>query len=342
MAVTFLVVLVAAEIGARALEPRLPEPQVWDSLFLQDKAERIHELGDVDVAVIGSSIANASIDTSAIIDAVGWADSGYNASNPGSAPREWAAWDRDIVLPELCPDLVVIALGPRDTNDNEPNGTAEIADYLDSDGRRDLYGESKLGKKVEQFFQDTLALVAIRERLREPDNVRRYLSGEAVTGWEVRLTDDGRFPGFDTGQYRDDPERDRRLETGELRDYEVGPVQFGALERTIREAQATGAYVVLVDMPLMRSELRRIVDGGEADFLDYDRALAALSVRTGTPVLSYPDMNDTGAFYADFYHMTLLGTMEISARVGRDIAQLFPEPPSNFSCAQRPPFATSG
>lgn len=342
MVAMFLAVLVSAEVGARALEPRLPEPQVWDSLFLQDKAARIHELGDVDVAVIGSSITNASIDTTAITDVIAWADSGYNASNPGSAPREWAAWDRDIVLPELCPELVIIALGPRDTNDNEPNGDAEIVEYLDSEGRRDLYGELRPGQWVEHFFQDSLALVAIRERLREPDNVRRYLNGEAVNGWEARLTLDGRFPGFDTGVFRDDPERDQRLQRGELRDYQVGPVQFGALEETIDDAAATGAFVVLVDMPLMRMEMGRIVDDGEADFVDYDRALADLGARTGTPVLSYTDMNDNPIFYADLYHMALSGTREISARIGSDVARLFPDRPENLVCAARPPFSIDG
>jgi hypothetical protein len=236
---------------------------------------------------------------------------------------------------------VIIALGPRDTNDNEPRGQAEIDAYLDSEGRRDLYGELKIGQQVEHFFQDALALVAVRERLREPDNVRRFLNGEPVSGWEARLTAEGRFVGFDTGTYHDDPERDERLMEGELRSYQVGPVQFDALEDTISDVQATGAAVVLVDMPLMRTEMRRIVDDGESDFLEYDRALSQLAEDTGAALLSYPDMNDNGNLYADFYHMSILGTREISTRIGRALSELFPEGPPDVVCAVRPAFSTT-
>ncbi len=334
--------LVAAEAGARILEPKLPAPQVWDTPFVQGKAIRIEELGDVDIAVIGSSIANASIDVTAIADAIDWADTGYNASNPGSAIREWGAWDEDLVLPELCPEIVVISMGPRDTNDHEPSDERELSDYLESEGRRGLYGGQTVGESIESFFQENFALVAIRERLREPRNLYRYLNGESISSWQARLTPDGRFRGFDGGHYVDDPERDRRLREGELRDYQVGPIQFDSLKEIIEDVKATGAYVVIVDMPLMREQLAAaVVDDGERDLDDYDRALSGLATATGVTVLSYPDMNDNGTFYADLYHMALPGTREISARVGRDLAELFPQRPE-VECAIRPPYEAAG
>ncbi len=335
-----LVVLVGAEVGARFLEPKLPAPQVWDTPFVQDKAIRIEELGDVDIAVIGSSIANASIDVTMISEAIDWADSGYNASNPGSAIREWGAWDEDLVLPELCPDLVVISMGPRDTNDNEPTDERELSTYLDSEGRRRLYGEETIGESIESFFQQQFALVAIRERLREPRNMFRFLNGESISSWKARLTPDGRFQGFDGGHYVDDLERDRRLREGELRDYQVGPVQFDSLKDIIADIQATGAYVAIVDMPLMRDQLAKVVDDGTSDLDDYDRAIRQLGTETGVPVLSYSDMNNHGVFYADLYHMALPGTLEISPRIGQDLAELFPERPQ-VECAIRPPYGSA-
>lgn len=332
-----LTLLVAAEVGARVLEPRLPSPQVWDTPFVQDKAIRIEELGAVDIAVIGSSIANASIDVTAIADEVDWADSGYNASNPGSAIREWGAWDEDLVLPELCPDIVVISMGPRDTNDNEPSDERELSTYLDSVGRRRLYGEETMGESIEAFFQERFALVAIRERLREPRNLVRFVNGESISSWKARLTPDGRFRGFDGGHYVDDLERDRRLREGELRDYQVGPIQFESLKEVIEDIKATGAYVVIVDMPLMREQLAKVVDDGTSDLDEYDRALSELGTEASVPVLSYPDMNNRAAFYADLYHMALPGTREISPRIGRDLAELFPEQP-RVECATRPPY----
>ena len=336
-----LTVLVAAEAGARVLEAELPAPQVWDTPFVQDKATRIEELGDVDIAVIGSSIANASIDVTAVADAIDWADTGYNASNPGSAIREWGAWDKDMVLPELCPEIVVISIGPRDTNDHEPTDERELSAYLDSEGRRRLYGEETVGESIESFFQENFALVAIRERLREPRNLYRFLNGESISSWQSRLTPDGRFLGFDGGVYVDDPERDRRLREGELRNYQVGPIQFDSLKGIIETVKATGAYVVIVDMPLMREKLAEVVDNGERDLDDYDRALSEVANETGVTVLSYPDMNDNPTFYADLYHMALPGTREISARVGRDLAELFPQRPG-VECAIRPPYEAAG
>jgi hypothetical protein len=337
-----ITLLIGAEVGARILEPQLPAPQIWDTPFVQDKAIRIEELGDVDIAVIGSSIANASIDVTAIAQAIDWADTGYNASNPGSAIREWGAWDEDLVLPELCPEIVVISMGPRDTNDNEPTDERELSAYLDSEGRRRLYGEETVGESIESFFQENFSLVAIRERLREPRNLVRYLDGEPISSWTARLTPDGRFRGFDGGEYVDDLERDRRLREGELRDYQVGPIQFDSLQAIIEDIEATGAYVVIVDMPLMREQLARVLDDGASDLADYDRALGDLARETGVAVLSYPDMNDRGTFYADLYHMALPGTQEISSRIGRDLAELFPERPG-VDCASRPSYeATTG
>lgn len=336
MVISFLLVVVAAELTARALAPRLPEPQRWDTPFSHAKAEEAAAAGPVDIVVLGSSIANASIDVPLLVESIPWAEDGYNVALPSTTPRQWELWMRDVVLPDLCPQLLLIAIGVRDVNDANPGVDNRLRAYTSSSGRRALYDELSVAEQVDRWASGLSTFVALRERLREPANVYRYLRDGSAPGWpSIELSATGRYLGFDDRAYADNPERDDGLRRGALSDFTVGPGEFGALARIIEQTRAQGTAVALVDMPAMRTPLTAILDDAERDVADYEDRVASLVADTGVPLLQYPDLVDDPSLFADLYHMQLEGTLTISARLGEDLAHLVPEAPA-ARCAPRP------
>jgi len=341
MLITVVVVVVVAELGARALQPHLPESVTWPSPFAQAKAESAAELGHIDVVVLGSSVANANLDPPAMVAGIPWADTGYNAALPAESPLQWELWARDVVFPDLCPTVLVIALSPRDTNDNLVDADRDLERYRTADGRLALYGVDSLAAQIERISTDVSAIVALRERLREPANVWRYLRDGKVLGWpQLNLTAQGRYRGFEDDQsYRGNPERDEQLRQGALADYEVGQTIFGALGRIIDTAQGQGIAVVLVDMPSLTEELAAVLDDGFDDLARYREAIEALASRQEVPLLRYPEVNDDPGLFSDQYHMVGAGSALLSELVGTDLGFTFPTQPNQPTCAPRDPDA---
>ncbi len=341
MLLTILVVVLLAELGARALQPRLPDPVTWLTPFSQAKAERAAELGRRDIAVVGSSIGNANLDPPTLVAGVPWADSGYNAALPAESPLQWELWVQDVVFPDLCPTVLVIAVGPRDTNDNLVDADKAAERYAAADGRLALYDVDPLGAKIERYSGDVSALVAIRERLREPANVYRYLRDGSAEGWpQLNLTPEGRYRGFDDDRvYTPNAEREELLREGALADYDVGPVMFGAVEHIIDMAEARGIAVVLIDMPLLTAEFASLLDDGTDDLARYRVALETLADRRGVPLLRYPEVSDDPELFSDQYHMLGVGSALLSELVGTDLGFLFPTEPNRPTCPPRSPEA---
>jgi hypothetical protein len=339
MLITVAVVIVVAELGARALQPHLPESVTWPSPFAQAKAGNAADLGHTDVVILGSSVANADLDPPAIVAGVPWAATGYNAALPGESPMQWELWARDVVLPDLCPNVLVIAVSPRDTNDNLSDAARDVERYLAADGRLALYGADPLIAQIERISTDLSALVALRERLREPANVYRYLRDGKAPGWpQLNLTPAGRYLGFDDDRtYRPNAERDEALGEGALADYEVGPAMFGALERIVEDARSRGILVILVDLPAMTEELAAIFDDGADDLERYRQAIDLLASRQQVPLLRYDVLNDDPELFSDLYHMRGVGAALVSEMVGTDLGFILPTEPNQPSCPTRDP-----
>ena len=163
--VVALLTLITAELGARRVAPYLPEVLEWDNEFTQVKARDIQRIGQVDVAFLGSSVVNAGYEAPILVDTVDWIEQGYNAALPSTTPRSWEPWVNDLVIPELCPSLLVIGVSAREYSDNTTGADERRFSYFVSEGRRRLYGERPAGEGVEEFFESELALVRIRSRL---------------------------------------------------------------------------------------------------------------------------------------------------------------------------------
>ncbi|MBK5268014.1 MAG: hypothetical protein JJE47_11335 [Acidimicrobiia bacterium] len=331
----FLVVVLLLEGGARLLAPHIPGQLLWDNQFTQDKADQIDRAGQVDVVFIGSSVVNAGID-SGFVGEESRFSSGYNAAIPSTTPSTWKVWSRDLVWPDLCPEVVVIGISIRDYNDANPGISYDLREYLPSAGRLGLYGQfswASLEQQVGRFS----TFVRIRSRLREPENVARYLVWGRTPGWPVTvLTDGGRFQGFDNNVYQVPTQAGLdQLAQEVFVNFSVGGNEDRAVRAMIEDATGLGMRVVVVRMPTLNEELSVVLPDGMADVLAFEEAIGQLGVDYNIPVIRYVDMDDDRQFFSDLYHLNLSGTELLSRRLGSDLQRLFPEP-TEHRCGIRP------
>jgi len=331
----FLAVVLLLEGGARLLAPHIPGQLLWDNQFTQDKADQIGRAGQVDVVFVGSSVVNAGIDSGFVAEKSRFS-SGYNAGIPSTTPSTWRAWSRDLVWPDLCPEVVVIGISIRDYNDANPGISYDLREYLPSAGRLGLYGQfswASLEQQVGRFS----TFVRIRSRLREPENVARYLVWGRTPGWPVTvLTDGGRFQGFDANVYQVPTQAGLdQLAEGAFVDFSVGGNEDRAVRAMIQDAKGLGMRVVVVRMPTLNEELSVVLPDGMADVRAFEEAVDQLGADYNIPVLRYADMDDDPQLFSDLYHLNLFGTELLSRRLGSDLERFFPEPTEHL-CGIRP------
>ncbi len=331
----FVVAVLLLEGGARLLAPHIPGQLTWDTQFTQDKADQVARIGPVDVVFIGSSIVNAGVDPGLVIAETHF-ESGYNAAIPSITPSTWKVWSRDIVLPDLCPEALVIGLSIRDYNDANRGIGYDLRQYLPSAGRQALYGRytsASLEEQIGRFF----TFVRIRSRVREPDNVARYLVRDRTPGWPVTvLTADGRYQGFDQNTYFVPTQEGLDVLANEVFvNFSVGGAEDRAIRAMIEDAQSLGMSVAIVKMPSVIDDLVLALPSGLADIEAFNRAVDQLGVDYGVAVISYEDMDNDRSLFSDLYHMNLIGTEEFSRRLGADLERLLPTG-AEHECGVRP------
>ena len=331
-----MLTLLTAELGARGLAPVLPEVLHWDTEFTQVKARDIQRIGQVDVAFVGSSVVNAGYEASILVDAVDWIEGGYNSALPSTTPRSWEPWVRDLVIPDLCPGLMVIGVSAREYSDNTTGADNRRFNYFVSEGRRLLYGERPADETIEEFFESELAIVRVRSRLREPYQAYRYLRTGTAPNWpEPRFTDEGRYLNFDDEQVVVQPPGPRLRET--MSEFETGGIEDESLRRIVQAAQSEGIEVMIVEWPTVRVILEEAIGpNGRSELDRVSQLLDRIGEDLGIPVIRYGDLYDQVEFFADAYHPNLAGSEEMSRRLAADINRLYPEGLERPSCSPRP------
>ena len=95
VAVVIVSVFVAAEAGARAIEPRLPERSEWGHAMTDTKVDQMNAIGNADIVVLGSSTVVAGVDAALLAQRQHGV--GYNAGLSGATPRVWRHWSGRVV-----------------------------------------------------------------------------------------------------------------------------------------------------------------------------------------------------------------------------------------------------
>lgn len=323
--VIVLALLGGAELVARKVERRVPEPLVWDTQFSQDKVEQIAAIVEpLEVVFIGSSVAQANFDPVVFGERSEQFATGYNAALPAMTPRVWRQFLLDTIYPRFCPELLVIAVDIRQFNDNKPGSNGQLYAYNNSPGRLDLVGEEDIWLQAEEWLAANFALFRARSRLREPDKVLAWVwkIGERGDWRNTNLTPEGRYQSNDNRTYEASEERLETLRTGAFSNLSFGDTETTALHGIIDDALAREVTPVLVEMPTMSDRLTKALPNGAEDLVWFHEVLTDTASQYGIPLLQFPEMDNEPLYYSDLYHMNFAGVEYVSTRLADHLDEL--------------------
>jgi hypothetical protein len=305
------IALVAAEVGARALADRLPMAYEWHTEEAQLKVERMDELardGGVDVVLLGTSIVNG-IDPAGLTGATGQPISAYNASLTAGVPPLTEAWFREVVQPRLRPKLVIIGVSSFDLTDEPPSRRAFFDAYLASPARRRATGRAGELERLDHWIGRRSELWGHRAALRHPDVVLDAIGGtaEVLPAYAAGLQPNGHTNALDGFDFASGHGSGGGVPVST---WKLGHDDPAVLARLVREAEATGARVVLVDMPITNTYVDKHPNG-QADYATYRDALEAFAADLAVPVVRLSDIRDD-ALFADEVHLNGPGSAYVT------------------------------
>lgn len=307
-----LAVVVVAELGARLIMTRLPEPLVWPRYEVQRKVDRLDELapmGCLDVAVFGSSVANAALDPAIMLE--GTELRGFNASLGGSGSGAWTTWAREIVIPTGCPQMSIIAVSPRDLNDSTAADNSFLESYERSLGRLDRIGELSGWSRAKKWSWDNSGLFALQRAFRRPSESGAFFLDESGP-WRVINDDNGVLLRFQNQAYDERPARRRFDRLVVFADYEVGGQRTRDLAELAAALQHAGSEVVFVALPFTLEETTAYVDDGGEDIEAFRATVVALAEEAEARSVDLVGIVDGREFFADDYHVNGEGAAVVS------------------------------
>ena len=316
-----VVVLVLAELAARAVAPDMPPTDRWGDEARAVKAAQLDALaasGCVDVVVAGDSMARDGLVPATITAADPRARSVYNASLDAAGPELVRRWLLDVVVPRVHPATVVLAVSSIDLNERGPAVTAALATYRSAPAtRQDLLG------RLDRWVGDRSALVANRAGLRDPGAVLDAVGRDDGPDEGVATDADGRpvLPGVIGADGEGLSRRDLTYagpgpattftRTQLLADYHPGEDPAGRVADAVAALQSAGIEVVLVVLPVT-ADFADLHPEGSADLAAARAAVAEAATRTGAPLVDLGDERWPDDRFADTHHLNASGAAHLS------------------------------
>lgn len=304
-----LLAVLVAEVAVRTLAGRLPEPQTWSTPETQYKVEQMAALGDVPVAAVGSSVVDVALDPGAL------GVSAYNAALGAASIGMVDAFTREVVVPQLDPEVVVVGLSSRELNENAPEQRRIEQQFLAAPAVREALGTESALERAERLAGGVSHLVRYRSVLRDPDH---WVDPEPA--WDGTVTDDGgMYVGFLDETYGADPLVLRRLRNGPLHDFRIGERQVATVRALLGDLRAAGRRVLLVTTPVTRDYVTLLPEG----LADHER-FTALARRIAEE--SGADFVDAGVWpdelMADPLHANRAGAERFSDLIATALASI--------------------
>ena len=283
------------------------ERLIWHDPVLQLKLSQLRERrrqgATGGVLFAGTSQVLEGVDPSVVAPSLGLR--AYNAGIHRGTMTLSEIVLPEVILPIAQPRLVVLSISPVDVNRHNMIRIETVERFERSPARRGLRG------RVLRVAHERSAIVRL---------IAARLPGTKFSVDRLRIGPDGSGREFaDATEYRMSEAKERYIREKLFNDFEFGPETIGELERTIRVIEATGARIVLVDMPVTDEAIGMLPRTWE-DQAEYRRILADVSARLGVRVIEdLRDMTDQ-RWYADCVHLNGRGMAEASARLARSLA----------------------
>jgi len=329
MIVMMIVVVVAAEGGARVLGPYLPEPLLYGDEATQVKVQQLDALGGscVDVVVAGNSMGRDAFDPAAFTAADPQHRRAYNASLDAASPELLRRWVLDEVVPRVHPTTVVIPIASLDLNANGNATTSALAAYDAAPATQPGWFAGLEGR----FIQHS-ALLANRRELRDPqalvDAFDRWrdgaptdrLSSAGITGV---LGADGQGLSRRPLHYRGDAGTKAFTRQQLLSGYTIDPAQVAAVTTLVAQLRAEDIDVVLTVLPVTDDYIA-LHPRGREDFDAFLREARSVATHADVPLLDLHDARPGTDAFADTHHLNESGATWFSSQLPAQLASQLP------------------
>ncbi|CAN5701099.1 hypothetical protein BH24ACT4_BH24ACT4_18500 [soil metagenome] len=180
IAAAVVVLLLATELGTRAVEDWLPISQAGDAAEVEIKYEQITALDEAgeptDVVFFGNSAMDAAIDPAVWMEESRTYPLPYNASLLGQPYDSVRRWEADFVLPHTDPALVVVGITPFDVPQIDILNTSRAVVEKLFDDAMDRLDAGSLAR-LDERLQDRSAILRHRSSFRSP--VQLYRAGRS-------------------------------------------------------------------------------------------------------------------------------------------------------------------
>jgi len=304
---SFLAVLVMAEVAARVWLPEIPpDAHTWPRAEIGQKLEQIdayEERGEaIDVLFVGSSQMAAAINPQLFTEQTGL--SSYNAAFAGPSMRTVGRWLLDVIEPKLSPDVVVLGIASRDSNDRSRKNRNVHSAFLNSPGYRQE--TASLASELEGWLEDLSVFMRYRRLMREPATFLDRTDDE-LPEQEVRMgIGDRGLRLQEPVDYRFTRKGQQSLSKGTLGNFETGGREYRAVVEMHDVLEERGVEMMLVNMPLTKDYLGAHEDV-DAEMTSYRDFLADIVAATGVAFVDAEKAFETPKAFRDLLHLDLEG-----------------------------------
>jgi hypothetical protein len=315
-------VAATAEVGARVLGDRLPEPVVWAHPTIQAQAEQIQRLEAegrrVDLVLLGNSITYIGVDPGILDTYLPDGMTSYNAAvgfGTSLIMEQWWPYAVDA----LHPRVVVYPATPTSMNDTSSlDAISHDRARLTQPGpagdvRRFLTGHSEALSRAEALLDADNRKVLV-DRLRGKSSATfiqkiRRATGPAGNRRPLRPVTDEVF-------FEQMPEIFDR--------FVCGGIKSGAYERTLRAVAATGVEVIVARFPISPRGRRLYEEMGGDPWGEGTEAILRAAEAAGAGVVDLSEGYADDQF-SDPLHAGPGAVEEISRRLGQELARYWAE-----------------
>ena len=312
-------VLVLAELGARALSPYLPEPQLYTDATTATKVAQLDELDCVDVVFAGNSMTRDGLDPRRFAETDPQERRTYNAALDAATPALLERWVLEEVDPRVDPDGVVLGLSSFDLNDNASIGETALEAYDNAPlTRNDLFG------RLQAPFIEHLDLFRYRNDLRNPEEVwravGRWRDGEREprsdpAGLEGLIGPQGQGLSRQDLTYLPSPTSARFAQNELLNDFHLGGVQTEAAGNLLDGLADREIDTAVVVLPVTQDYID-FHPGGEEQYDEFLAEAERLAEESGATFVDlhdfFADEADPNQFFADTHHLNGMGANRLS------------------------------
>jgi hypothetical protein len=311
-AVITLSVVLLAELIVRLDASRLPEPQMWLNLEAQikyDQMKALHRSRQTGgVVILGTSLTDVGVDPALLATEIDRRAPVYNASLAGANVEVVRWWYAHVVVPFLHPRLVIFGLTSRELNPNDPDGIRLGAQFFASAAAHHLSGTESVLERIERYGDAYSYLFRYRRMLRQPLEVLHHHT--AIDVQRTVISDLGQATSFVHSGYNTSPLIAPFFRQTITRDFTVSPAKVATVVGVLRDVRASGAQVLLVDMPVTSAYIA-LHPNQWADWAAYEGALSGVVARTGVPEV--PAQLWATSYFADPIHLNGAGSRRLTA-----------------------------